>query len=503
MIKINKRGSGILLHISSLPSSYGIGDFGPQSYQFVDFLKKAKQSYWQILPLNPTNIFCGNSPYNSISAFAGNTLFISPRSLIDEGFLSEADVKNKPLFSQDRCDYTRVTEYKNKLFSLAYENFKNSPKEKDKYKKFCLKNQDWLSDYALFVVIKRRFCDKPWNEWPKGLRDRKLSELEKIEKDCSEKLEKEKFLQYLFFKQWFSLKKYCNQQGIKLIGDIPIYVSYDSVDVWTNTNIFKLDKNKKPLFLAGVPPDYFSETGQLWGNPVYKWSVLKRQGFSWWLKRLKHTFDFFDLVRIDHFRGLVGFWQVPAGEGTAINGKWVKAPAFKFVGTIIKKFPKNSIIGEDLGIITDDVRKIMKHFRIPGMRVLHFAFGEDNPNHPYLPQNYIKNCVVYSGTHDNNTTKGWFDEDTTNEEKERVYKYLGHKTNIEDINWEFILWIMNSQANTIIIPMQDILGLGSDCRMNQPSIAKGNWCWRLSTEQINSSIIHKLSKLTKDSDRAQ
>jgi 4-alpha-glucanotransferase len=500
---LNKRISGILLHISSLPSDYGIGDFGPDAYKFVDFLAKTKQTYWQILPLNPTNPFCGNSPYNSISAFAGNTLFISPQELIEDGLLSEDDIQGKPEFSQGFCDYSEVISYKEKLFDIVYENFKKSNKDKDGYETFCRQNHDWLDNYALFVVIKKNNNEEAWVQWPKDLRDRKLASLDKIRKGYSDELEREKFLQYLFFKQLFALKKYCNSKGIKLMGDIPIYVSHDSVDVWAHTNIFKLDKDKKPVFVAGVPPDYFSATGQLWGNPVYKWSVLKKSGYSWWIRRLRQTFNLFDIIRIDHFRGLVAFWQVSYGETTAINGKWVKAPVVDFINTLIKKFGKLPIIAEDLGIITPDVRKAMKQFNIPGMRVLHFAFGEDNPQHPYLPQNYIKNCLVYTGTHDNNTTTGWFEQDIDHQEKERLFKCLGHKVSAHDISWALIGLAFDSIANVVIIPMQDILGLSAAARMNRPSIAYGNWEWRLMPDQIDSQITKKLLGATQDSKRAR
>jgi 4-alpha-glucanotransferase len=494
---MNTRGSGILLHITSLPSAFGIGDLGPQAYKFADFLFQAKQSYWQVLPLNPTDQACGNSPYSSISAYAGNTLLISPELLLDGGFLTAEDVAEVPPFPASWCDYSSVIPYKVELLRRAYSRFKVTGIERAAFDDFCVRQRNWLEDYALFVVIKNLNKGKIWNEWEHALRDRDAKSLKQIKYDFRDEVACEQFLQYLFFKQWLSLKTYCNERGIKIIGDIPIYVNFDSADVWMNTGIFKLDKEKRPLCAAGVPPDYFSATGQLWGNPVYRWEVLAKTKFKWWLQRIAHNLTLIDVLRIDHFRGFVAFWEVPAHEKTAVNGRWVAAPATAFFNALMKKFPSIPLIAEDLGLITDDVREVMKRFGFPGMKVLQFAFGEDLPKHPYLPHNYIPECVVYSGTHDNNTTRGWFEHEATSEEKARLSEYLGRELFAEEVSIALIRLAMMSAANTVIFPLQDILGLGAEARMNRPSTARGNWEWRLMPDQNSASAREKLLALTR------
>jgi len=500
---VNKRGSGILLHITSLPSPYGIGELGEWAYNFVDFLSLAEQSYWQLLPLNPTSTVCGSSPYSSISAFAGNSLLISPDLLVEDGLLSPQDIQDRPVFEQARCDYHRVTSFKEELFQKAYDNFKSDKRARKPYEHFCRESACWLDNYAFFVVIKRSLGGKAWSRWPKELRDRDKKALDAVAKERSDEIEKEKFLQFLFYKQWFGLKEYCRKSHIRLIGDIPIYVSYDSVDVWSHPEIFKLDKNKQPSFVAGVPPDYFSKTGQLWGNPVYRWNVLKKSGYKWWLNRLAHTFELFDIVRIDHFRGLVAFWQVAANETTAINGRWVRVPSVDFFTALLKAFPGLPIIAEDLGTITPDVRKLMKKFGFPGMRVLLFAFGEDNPEHLYLPHNFVENCMVYTGTHDNNTIKGWFERETTVDDKRRMFGYLGREVYPPELNWELIRLAMMSVADITIFPIQDALGLGEEARMNRPATSDGNWQWRILPGQLNSSLARRLAEMTTTYGRAK
>lgn len=497
---MGKKKSGILLHITSLFSSYGIGDMGPSAYRFTDFLADAGQTLWQILPLNPTDPAHANSPYSSISAFAGNVLFISPELLVRDGFVGANDIKPPFDFPAQRVDYNAVRIYKERILHLSYQNFKAKKKDAA-YERFCSLNSYWLDDFALFAAIKAGFDGNMWSDWPRGLRDRDPHALEDAKAKFNERYEKEKFLQYLFSKQWFLLKDYCRKRGISIIGDTPIYVNLDSVDVWKNPEIFKLNKNKRPRFVAGVPPDYFSETGQLWGNPVYNWKALKESGYIWWIQRMMHVLDLYDIVRIDHFRGFVGYWQVPAGEETAINGKWKKAPAQDFFNVMLENFPGLPIIAEDLGIITNDVKKIMKRFGFPGMKVLLFAFGEDNPHHPYLPQTYGENCVVYTGTHDNNTIRGWIRNEAGPEEKERLFKYLGREIPEEELHWELIRLAMASPANMSIIPMQDILGLGETCRMNKPAVTNGNWEWRLLPQQINSDLAKKLRDMTEANGR--
>ncbi|OGP53779.1 MAG: 4-alpha-glucanotransferase, partial [Deltaproteobacteria bacterium RBG_13_52_11] len=374
---MNRRGSGILLHITSLPSLFGIGDMGPEAYRFADFLAEAKQSFWQILPLNPIDPAYGNSPYHSISAFAGNPLLISPESMVQKGRLAKKDIE-PPDYPKGRVDYNAVIAYKSNLFHLAYGRFAKA-KDHDEYQRFCSENAHWLDDFSFFVTLKAHFQGNAWSEWPAEVRDRQPEALQALNKELHDKIEMEKFLQYLFFRQWFVLKRYCNEKGIQIIGDIPMYMDYDSVDVWTHPEIFKLDDTKRPSAVSGVPPDYFSATGQLWGNPLYRWDVLKERRYDWWVHRMEHMLNLFDVVRIDHFRGLVAYWEVPAGEQTAINGQWIKAPAEGLFNTLFRRFLFLPVIAEDLGVITPDVREVMHQFELPGMKVLLFAFGEDHP----------------------------------------------------------------------------------------------------------------------------
>ncbi len=496
------RGSGLLLHISCLWSDFGIGDLGHSAYRFVDMLAESKQSYWQVLPLNPTNAINGNSPYSSVSAFAANTFFISPELMLKDGLIEKKDFGLFSGFPSERVDYLKVYEAKIKIFDAAFEKFKLKDK-KTKFDLFCKENELWLEDYAVFIVFKKVFGGRIWTQWPKEIRDRAPEALNRLKEEYQDEIEKEKFLQYLFFRQWEALKEYANKKGVRIIGDIPIYVTYDSVDVWTNPSIFKLDEEKNLKYLAGVPPDYFSQTGQLWGNPVYDWEVMKQEDYKWWMWRVDHNLKIFDKVRIDHFRGFVDFWQVPAGEKTAINGEWQKAPAKDFFNTLLKKYPDVPIIAEDLGVITDEVREIMKYFGFAGMKILLFAFYEDLKTHPYLPHNYTANCVAYTGTHDNNTVRGWFENELKAENREKLFTYLGREVPEDELHWELIRILMESKANTVIFPVQDILGLGQEGRMNLPGVAQGNWQWRLSKGQLTADVLEKLSQLTANSRRSK
>jgi len=494
---MDKRASGILLHITSLPSPYGIGDLGPEAYRFADFLAQTKQSYWQVLPLNPTNPAYGNSPYSSISAFAGNTLLISPDLLVEEGLLSREDLDPIPPFPEARCNFSEVILYKGKLLERAYQRFNQNGKGRESFEIFCSESSSWLEDFALFVVLKKHFDGKVWNQWPSELRDRNPKSLAEVKKGSHDQIEKEEFWQYLFFKQWHALRTSCRQKGVHLFGDLAIYVSLDSADVWANPGLFKLDRERRPTFVSGVPPDYFSETGQLWGNPVYRWNVLKKSNYRWWRERIAHNLDLFDVLKIDHFRGLVAYWEIPAGEKTAINGRWVKVPVKDFLDTLNQHFPRLPIVAEDLGLITPDVREVMDHFALPGMKVLLFAFGEDHPMHPYLPHTYEKNFLVYTGTHDNNTVRGWFEGEASSEDKQRLFRYLGREVPVEEIHWALIRLAMMSVARSVILPMQDVLGLGGEARMNRPSIAHGNWEWRLLPGQLTDSVSERLLDVTK------
>jgi len=370
-------------------------------------------------------------------------------------------------------------------------------------RKFYSKNSYWLDDFALFTIIKRKFNGQEWSQWPKELADAKSGALGKIKRQYRDTIEKEKFFQYLFFKQWLALKKYANQKGIQIIGDIPIYVSYDSVEVWKNPKIFKLDKSKNPVYVAGVPPDYFSETGQRWGNPVYDWAALRKTKYKWWIQRMAHNLKLFDMVRVDHFRGLVAFWQISSNEATAINGKWIKVPTKDFFSVLSKSFKRLPLIAEDLGIITLDVKKTIARLGFPGMRVLLFAFGENNPKHPYLPNNFIQNCVVYTGTHDNNTARGWFENEAEPQDKKRLFNYLGRQVSPDEIHLELIKLALTSRANFAIIPMQDVLGLPCEYRMNLPGTINGNWKWRLLPGQITHEAEKLLGDLTIGSGRAK
>jgi 4-alpha-glucanotransferase len=496
-----RRGSGALLHITSLSSPYGIGDLGPEAYRFADFLVDTKQGLWQILPLNITAPSHGNSPYQSVSAFAGNPLLISPEFMVRDGLVSGSDVETMANYPKGRVDYRGVIADKERLFEVAYERFRRWS-DKHEYERFCMENSSWLDDFALFVALREKWPQRAWTDWPREIRDRQPEALGSLQRELHDGIERAKFLQYVFFEQWRSLKGYCNQRGIQIFGDIPIYVIHDSVDVWSNPGLFKLDDAKRPSVVAGVPPDYFSETGQLWGNPIYRWDVLRESGYAWWIRRMEHNARLYDLVRVDHFRGLVGYWEVPAGETNAINGKWVEAPAEDFFNALLRRYPQLPIIAEDLGVITPDVREVMRRFGLSGMKVLLFAFGDDLPTNPYIPHNLPRNCVLYTGTHDNNTARGWFEREASPEIRQRVFRYLGREVPAEEIHWELIRVAMMSVANMAIFPMQDVLGLGEEARMNRPATTEGNWQWRLLPDQLTSSLAKRLLQMTEIYGRA-
>jgi len=492
---MERRGSGILLHITSLPSPFGIGDLGSWAYKFSDFLADTKQAYWQILPLNPTDPQHGNSPYHSSSAFACNPILISPEYLIQDGWIDGESLEPLPHFPSDRGDYGKVISFKEIVLDKAFERFKNMG-EHDEYRAFCHKNAHWLDDYALFTALKFRFKGKPWPEWNSDLRDRQPQALQQARKELQNAVQRVCYYQYIVFTQWMALKNYCNGKGVKILGDMPIYVVHDSADVWVHPELFNLDEQKRPLTVAGVPPDYFSETGQLWGNPVYRWDVLKAQDYNWWIQRIAHNIELYDFVRVDHFRGFVGYWEIPASEENAINGRWIEAPAWDFFNRITSEFPKLPIIAEDLGVITPDVTEVIRHFRFPGMKILLFAFGDDLSTNPYAPHNLERNCLVYTGTHDNNTARGWFEKEITPEVKQRICRYIGKEVSGESIGRELIRLAMMSVADTAIFPMQDLLGLGEDSRMNKPATREGNWEWRLDPELLTPSVADELLIMT-------
>jgi 4-alpha-glucanotransferase len=492
---MRRRGSGVLLHLSSLPSPFGIGDLGPQARQFADFLADTGQSYWQILPLNPTDPLFDNSPYHSISAFAFNPLLISPELLAEDGLLEKGEVEAAIEPPRAAADFALAIARKRKLLTAAFERFRSRGPHPE-YDRFCAGNAWWLEDYALFVPLREHFGGQAWNEWPSEVCDRVPAALRALKNELREPVEREKFIQYAFHSQWTALRSYCRARGISLIGDIPIYGDYDSSDLWAHPELFKLDHGKRPYVVSGVPPDYFSSTGQLWGNPVYRWDMLRERGYDWWVERIRHNLGLFDFVRIDHFRGLVACWEVPAGETSAVNGRWVEAPAVDFLNHLVKAIPCLPIIAEDLGLITPDVREVMRRFDLPGMKVLLFAFGPDMPSNPYIPHNAEGNCLYYTGTHDNNTVRGWFESEASPEERRRVFEYLGREIPAQNLPWEMIRLVMMSSADTAIFPLQDILGLGREARMNVPAVPSGNWGWRFLPGQLTPDCAVRLRRLT-------
>jgi len=499
---IEQRRSGILLHISSLPSEFGIGDLGPGAYQFADFLVSARQSLWQILPLNPTDSAYHHSPYSSFSAFAGNPYLISPELLCEDGLLSKEDLSEKPEFSSARVDYDGVVAYKKKVFDLAFERFVHGKSLQKEFRTFQKDHEHWLRDYALFVAIKESLGGIIWTDWPEELQVRNREALRDFDAAFSDQVNKARFLQFVFFRQWGKLRAYCREHGIHLIGDMPIYVNWDSADAWANADNFKIDEHHRPVGVAGVPPDYFSETGQRWGNPVYDWEKLKASGYAWWLARVRHNLQLYDHLRIDHFRGFVQYWEIPANEPLASSGKWVEVPTRDFLDTLKRTFNPLPIIAEDLGVITDDVREIMTEYDLPGMKVLLFAFGEDIEKHPYLPHNFARHCVVYTGTHDNNTVRGWFENEASPKEKENLFSYIKHEVAARDIHWAFVEIAMMSKADIAILPMQDVLGLGQEARFNKPATTRGNWQWRMSSSAIDLEMAHRLRELALKSHRS-
>lgn len=495
---LKERGAGVFLPLSSLPSHYPVGDLGENAYRFVDFLKSCGQSFWQILPIYEIDRGGYGSPYQAISTFAGNTLYISLEKLAQEGLIKESDLPEP--FCSNEVDYQKAYEIKEKTLKQVYENFINRAnlrkREKKEFEEFCEKENYWLSDFSLFSVLFKNL-NKSWIEWDEDIRQRQNLALQKIKRKLASRIEEEKFKQFLFYKQWQNLKEYANKNGIKIIGDIPIYVEHNSCDVWVRRELFKLDKNGFPLVVAGVPPDYFSATGQRWGNPIYNWDKLKRTNFSWWIKRLEKAFSLFDLVRIDHFRGLVAYWEIPASEDTAIKGKWVKVPVYDLFDALFDAFGNLNIIAEDLGVITEDVVEVMRKYNFAGMKVLQFAFGEDMPKNPYIPHNLDRECVLYTGTHDNNTLKGWFKEEASDIERRNLSRYLGRAPQQENINWHLIRLAYSSVAGLVIVPLPDIIGLGSEARINKPSTREGNWKWRFNFSQISEEDKERLREFTK------
>ncbi|MDX2096353.1 MAG: 4-alpha-glucanotransferase [Leptolyngbyaceae cyanobacterium bins.59] len=502
------RASGILLHPTSLPGRFGIGDLGHEAFRFIDFLVEAGQQLWQILPLGPTGF--GNSPYMSYSALAGNPLLISPDLLKEAGWLTDEDLAGLPELPHSWVDFDKVYEIKIPLLRRACDRFKEqaSTIQGQEFNTFCDVKASWLDDYALFMALKEQFEGAGWHQWEPGLATRQPEAMEQWRQRLAREVFFHKYVQFEFFRQWSAVRQYANRHGIQIIGDIPIYVAHDSADVWAYPETFCLDEETlEPELMAGVPPDYFSATGQLWGNPVYNWEHLKATEFRWWIQRFRAMLDYVDLIRIDHFRGFEAYWAVKQGEETAINGKWIQAPGIEFFETLNQDLGQLPILAEDLGIITPEVEALRDRFEFPGMKVLQFAFGS-GPGNSFLPFNYVRNAVVYTGTHDNDTTVGWFHQ-LQPYERDFLLLYLGC-ISPEGIHWDLIRLALSSIANQAIIPLQDVMGLDTDGRMNFPGKPEGNWGWRYRTDMLamdhehasGKQLCQKLRRLTEMSGRA-
>jgi len=496
---MQERASGILVHPSCFPSHGGIGDFGPAAYDFLDFLSAAKQSLWQILPLGPAGY--GNSPYSCISAFAGNPLLISLDRLAEHGWIDRIRLQNLP--ACDSCcaiSFGQLEKTKVPLLHEAAANFvaNASSTDRERFEKFCWLNGWWLEDYVLFETLRRHFDAHSWNEWPRALAEHHPEALEKARRDFADELAQSRALQFAFYEQWRALHKESRRRGIKIIGDVAIFVSYDSADVWAHPDLFRLKSDLTPEVVAGVPPDYFSKNGQRWGNPLYRWDVLRERSYDWWLRRMQWALQTCDMVRIDHFRGFEACWEIPADEETAINGRWIKGPADDFFRALRDSFGDLPLIAEDLGLITEEVVAMRERIGVPGMRVIQFGFG-DKGAHMYLPHKYVENTVVYTGTHDNDTTVGWWKNSARPEEREHAQAYFGHAP--DGINWALIRAAETSVARICVIQLQDVLGLDSDCRMNIPSHPEGNWTWRYQPNQLTPELAKKLAAITEISDR--
>ncbi len=505
-----QRASGILLHPTSLPSKFGIGDLGKSAYHFIEFLSRSGQKLWQVLPLGPTGY--GNSPYMSYSAIAGNPYLISPELLEKQHLLKSEDWEDLPDFNYldhgDRVDFDLVIPFKRKLLEIAFERFQQGYEDQDpqhhhdlyllqeQFSKFCQEESEWLEDYVLFMALLEENPDVTWNNWEPAIAKRQPLAMAQKREQLAGKIEFHRFLQFIFFDQWIRLKQYANERQIKIIGDIPIYVSHHSVDVWANPENFVLNpETYEVAMMAGVPPDYFSDTGQLWGNPVYNWEYLQETNFAWWINRFRFLNRYVDIIRIDHFRGFEAFWQVAEGEETAMNGEWKLAPGAELFTKLYEVMGDLPILAEDLGVITPEVEKLRDDFYFPGMRVLMFAFGGGSDNF-HLPHNYVRNSVVYTGTHDNDTAVGWWQR-ASHYERNLFYRYIVGFATGEPINWVMIRIAMAAVSIIAIVPLQDVLGLDNNARMNIPGTATGNWSWRYrDAEVLDQSLSDRLLDVT-------
>ena len=485
------RRSGVLMPVSSIPSKYGIGTFSRQAYEFIDLLEQAGQTYWQILPLGPTGY--GDSPYQSFSTFAGNPYYIDLETLIEEGYLTKEDCDKYDFGdNEEYIDYEKIYLSRFKVLKIA---FKNSHLEDDKtYRDFINANAYWLEDYALYMAVKNSYGGASFIEWDEGIRLRKKDDIDRYSQKYKEEIDFYKFQQFIFAKQWFALKEYANKKKIKIIGDIPIYVAFDSSDTWANPELFQLDENLLPTGVAGCPPDAFSKTGQLWGNPLYRWDYHKETGYEWWMNRIAYCYKLYDVVRIDHFRGFDEYYSIPYGDPTAEFGRWEQGPGYDIFKTMKAELGKKAVIAEDLGFLTDSVLKLVKKTGYPGMKILQFAFNASEES-DYLPHNYTANCVVYTGTHDNDTVLGWL-QSMNRHDRGFAKRYLNISKN-KDIQWEFIRAAMSSVADTCIIPMQDYLGLGAEARINIPSTLGLNWKWRMLPGAFDEELALRIREMTK------
>jgi 4-alpha-glucanotransferase len=503
------RSSGILLHITSLPSPFGIGDLGESAYQFAEFLAASGHKIWQVLPLNPTGF--GDSPYQCFSAFAGNPLLIDLWALRDRGLLSPSDLSPVPRFPQERVEYASVIEYKQRLLHTAAKNFfadAAHPQRAD-FENFRRENAAWLADFALFMTCKHHHQEVMWTKWDPKLRQRDPEALNEVRRRLAVELQAYEFWQFVFFQQWQKLKSHCHQLGIRIMGDIPIYVAHDSADAWSHRELFYLDGDGNPTVVAGVPPDYFSATGQLWGNPIYRWDLLAQCGYSWWIDRFRASLALFDAARLDHFRGFEAYWEIPARAPTAANGRWVKGPGAELFRVVESALGQLPIVAENLGVITPEVEAIRHEFGYPGMSLLQFAFGNDPQGPSFRPHNYARELVAYTGGHDNDTTLGWWmssgatdsirTPEDVRKEHEFARAYLGFED--EPVNWVLIRAVLSSVADTAIIPLQDVLGLGSEARMNLPGTLSGNWRWRFKSGALKPELASRLKQMNAMYDR--
>ncbi len=519
-----ERSSGIVLHPTSLPGPFGVGDLGPAAHRWIDWLADAGQRIWQVLPLGPTGY--GDSPYQCFSAFAGNPVLISPEALVEEDLLNSEDIQSPPQFPLEKIAYDEVNRYKFALLHRAFEQFRqsNSAQMRAPFDQFKDAHHSWLDDYALFMALKQAHGeDKVWTSWPRGVALREPATIALMRARLRDQIEERKFWQFVFFRQWSALQRHAHERNIRIMGDLPIYVAHDSADVWANPSLFCLTPEGQPEKVAGVPPDYFSATGQLWGNPIYRWDEYARTGFRWWIERFRSTFELMDICRVDHFRGFAGYWEVPAGETTAIHGQWVKGPGTALFEAVEQQLGKLAIVAENLGVITEDVEAMRNQLGYPGMAILQFAFGKDPMAPSFKPHNYPRNLVAYTGTHDNDTVVGWWtgseegDHSRTTAdircERDFTRRYLDLPSHQQrnplrvsaggdrSIQWTFIRAVTASVADLAMYPLQDVLGLGSEARMNRPGTASGNWAWRFRWEMLTPEAQARLREFAVIYDR--